>query len=234
MIAFNPNTRLSALPLAEGAATLLQLDDALLDLASLHAYCQTLDFTPDPRSYYPGVRALMPQPYAVAMLEALYPLLQQLVKPPAHFRLRPRQLYFSLLTTAAAGLQPAQRIPHFDTPSPYHVAVLHHLSAGPHGGTGFFQHRSTGLYRVGPAEQAAYFAALQQDLTATPPPAAYPSAATAGFTLYQTVSHQANRLLLYPGNLLHSALVDSQTDLSADPARGRLTANLFVEFVAPG
>jgi len=230
---FQAKTRVTEIPLAGGSAALWQLDDTLANLDSVRAFCQTLHFAADPASYYPGLRASMPADFALSILEPLYPLLQQLLKPPAHFRLQPRQLYFSLLTTEAAELSLAQRIPHFDTPSPYHCALLLHLSTGVHGGTGFFRHQATGLYRIERAVQANYFAKLQQELATAPLPACYPSAQTRGFTLYQQVAHQANRLLLYPGNLLHSALVEPVTDLSADPALGRLTANLFVEFVAP-
>jgi hypothetical protein len=32
---------------------------------------------------------------------------------------------------------------------------------------------------------------------------------------------------MYPGYLLHSGLIDPSRDIATDPARGRLTANLF-------
>nr|WP_220347645.1 DUF6445 family protein [Thalassotalea euphylliae] len=36
--------------------------------------------------------------------------------------------------------------------------------------------------------------------------------------------------MIFPGNLLHSTLVDNTNDISAIPETGRLTANIFIEF----
>ena len=37
-----------------------------------------------------------------------------------------------------------------------------------------------------------------------------------------------DRLIIYQGSLLHSGVIPPGMELSADPRRGRLTANLFV------
>ena len=232
MIRFNPNTSAQLLRLGDSGSDAVQLDDAALNWQQIQQACAGLTFAPDTASYYPGLRAAMPQPYALAVLEAVYPLLQQLLQPPAHFRLRTRQLFFSLVTTDPSALQPAQCLPHFDTPSPYHAAILHHLSAGPHGGTAFYRHQASGICRLTPANQAGYFDALNQQLARQPLPAQYPTVNCPGFDLVAAIPHQQNRLVIYPGSLLHSALIDPATDLSANPLHGRLTANLFVEFTA--
>jgi len=232
MIRFNPNTSPQLLELGDSGAHAVQLDDAALNWRDIQQACAGLNFAPDTASFYPGLRAAMPQPYALAVLEAVYSLLQQLLQPPAHYRLRPRQLFFSLITTEPAALQRAQCLPHFDTPSPYHAAILHHLSPGPHGGTAFYRHQASGVCRLTPANQASYFGALNQQLAQQPLPSQYPTTQCPGFDLLATIAHRPNRLLIYPGSLLHSALIDPATDLSADPLGGRLTANLFVEFTA--
>lgn len=232
MIRFNPNASPELLALGDSGAYAVQLDDAALNWQAIQQACAGLTFAPDAESFYPGLRAAMPQPYALTVLEAVYPLLQQLLQPPAHYRLRPRQLFFSLVTTEPGALQNAQRLPHFDTPAPYHAAILHHLSPGPHGGTAFYRHQASGICRLTAANQADYFRALNQQLAQQPLPAQYPTSRCPGFDLLATIPHQPNRLLIYPGSLLHSALIDPATDLSAHPLHGRLTANLFVEFTA--
>ena len=50
------------------------------------------------------------------------------------------------------------------------------------------------------------------------------------YELIDSIAYRANRLVIYPGNLLHSTLVDNTNDISANPEIGRLTANVFVEF----
>ena len=64
------------------------------------------------------------------------------------------------------------------------------------------------------------------------PPARYCRGSDAHFELIHQVDYRPDRLLIYPGNLLHSGLIEPDRDLSADPARGRLTANLFLDFDA--
>ena len=231
MYAFNPQAKLQWLELGQSGCRALLIDDALADLTQIRRDAAAAQFHQDAGSYYPGIRAELPQAYARTVLEAVYPLLLQLVQPPPDHRLVPQQWYLSLLTTPAAQLQPLQRLPHFDKAEPLHLAILHYLTEGPHGGTGFFRHDLSGLEKITPAQQQGYFSQLQQQLAAQGGAAAgFPSATTPHFTLYQQLAYKPNRLLIYPGHLLHSALVEPATDLSADPLTGRLTANLFVQF----
>lgn len=231
MYAFNPQAKLQWLELGQSRTRALLIDDALLDLTQICRDAAAAKFRQDAGSYYPGIRAELPQAYARTVLEAVYPLLLQLVQPPPDYRLVPQQWYLSLLTTPAAQLQPLQRLPHFDKAEPLHLAILHYLAEGPHGGTGFFRHEATGFDKISPEQQQQYFSTLQQQLTAQGGAApGFPSAETPFFRLYQQLAYKPNRLLIYPGHLLHSALVEPATDLSADPLTGRLTANLFVQF----
>lgn len=41
------------------------------------------------------------------------------------------------------------------------------------------------------------------------------------------IDYRPNRLLIYPGTLLHSGLIDAGTDLDTSPLSGRLTVNIF-------
>ncbi len=231
MYAFNPQAKLHWLELGQSRTRALLIDDALADLTQIRRDAAGAIFREDKASYYPGIRAELPQAYARTVLEAVYPLLLQLVQPPPDHRLVPQQWYLSLLTTPAEQLQPLQRLPHFDKAEPLHLAILHYLAEGPHGGTGFFRRETTGFEKIVPTQQQQYFSTLQQQLMAQGGAASgFPSAETPFFSLYQQLAYQPNRLLIYPGHLLHSALVEPATDLSADPLSGRLTANLFVQF----
>jgi hypothetical protein len=48
--------------------------------------------------------------------------------------------------------------------------------------------------------------------------------------LYHQIEYRPNRLVIYPGNLLHSTIVNPQTDIDANPSSGRLTTNIFINF----
>jgi hypothetical protein len=219
--------------LGQQQTPLLLIDHALADLSFLLQQAYASDYAQDGSSMYPGLRAQLPRDYILALLGALYPLLYRVYQIPLTLKLRPKEGYFSLLTTPQDQLQPMQCLPHFDSTQPYFFAVLHYLSAGSHGGTGFFRHRPTGFERITQQRQAEYFQAAQQFFDQHgAPPQRYQVASDQQFELYQQLNFQQNRLLIYPGNVLHSSLVQTATDIQADPYIGRLTANIFLNFEA--
>lgn len=211
----------------------LIIDDLVADLQALLADVGSANFQQDPHSYYPGVRAMLPRPYVVAVLNAVYQLIYQVYQVPNTLRLKPQDIYYSLITTAEKDLKQLQCLPHFDSTAPYYFALLHYLSPEPHGGTGLFRHRPTGLEKITEATQQGYFQAAEQHLAIHgAPPQRYCVKSDEHFELYQELNYQQNRLLIYPGNLLHSSLVNSSTDISASISQGRLTANIFINFLA--
>ncbi len=221
------------LSLGQQQTPLVLIDHVLSDLSILRQQACAASYATDGSSMYPGLRAPLPRAYMLALLEALYPLMYRVYQIPPTLKLRPKEGYFSLLTMPEAQLQPMQCLPHFDSAQPYFFAVLHYLSAGSHGGTGFFRHKPTGFERIMPQRQTEYFQAAQRFFDQHgAPPQRYQVASDQQFELYQQLPFQQNRLLIYPGNLLHSSLVQTATDLSADPAIGRLTANMFLNFEA--
>lgn len=210
----------------------LVVDNAASDLSLLREFAiHQAQFQDDVHSYYPGVRANLPKEYAIAVLSALYGYLQQAYNLPEQLRLQPKDLYYSLITRQPTELSMLQRLPHFDATSPYYFALVHYLAEGEHGGTGFFTHLPTGYQRILPSREAAYLHSAQSYIQQFGQPAAhYPTGADGHYTLYHQIAYKPNRLLLYPGNLLHSALVEPANDISGDPAMGRLTSNIFMLF----
>ncbi|RVU34355.1 hypothetical protein EOE67_15925 [Rheinheimera riviphila] len=211
----------------------LIIDDLALDLPALLADAASADFQADAYSYYPGVRALLPRPYVIAVLDAVYQLIYQVYQVPSERRLKPQDIYYSLITSAEQDLKPLQCLPHFDSTDRYYFALLHYLSPEPHGGTGLFRHRPTGLEKISAATQARYFQAAEQHLAHFgAPPQRYCVETNDHFELYQKLEYRQNRLVIYPGNLLHSSLVNPATDIAASISEGRLTANIFINFLA--
>lgn len=135
---------------------------------------------------------------------------------------------FSLVTTRPEALQPVQRVPHFDSPDPSIVAILHYLRVPEGSGTAFYRHRSTGIERVANDNVARLAAAADRELTKSPPDVAYMSGSDAFFEEIARVEAVADRLIIYQGSLLHSGIIPQGMNFSSDPREGRLTANLFV------
>jgi hypothetical protein len=135
---------------------------------------------------------------------------------------------FSIVTSARETLLPQQRAPHFDSPDPNYLAVLHYLSVPPGTGTAFYRHRSTGVERVTDANLDLFVAAAKSDAARLPPDASYIQGSDEFYERIAAIEAVPDRLLIYQGSLLHSGMVPPQMKLTADPREGRLTANIFV------
>ncbi|WP_234036228.1 DUF6445 family protein [Porphyrobacter sp. YT40] len=199
---------------------LLESPEAVISQASLQNFAK---ITPQ----YPGVRAALDPAICAAWLSQLSPLLDQWFGP--YGRAWEMQAWYSLVTTPPAQLAPIQRLPHVDGTDPTQIAMMLYLDrAGPHGGTAFFRHRSTGLEALTQADFPRYAAALQADVARTGlPPAAYPTDGAPHFERTHVVPATFNSAVFYRGNILHSGVIDNAAPLSADPRAGRLTINAF-------
>ena len=180
---------------------------------------------------YPGIRAALPAQYAGLLVPHIVGLIRHLYNPPRSSQHQVIHELFSLVTRRPEELAPLQRIPHTDERHPFYFATVHYLNPGEHAGTGFFRHRPTGFERI----SADRYPALVQTANAHMeshglPPAKYINESDDHFELIGDVDYRQNRLVLYPGNLLHSGLIRPDKDISEDPASGRLTANLFFYF----
>jgi hypothetical protein len=206
------------------------IDDLLRTPEALIAYVtQAVTFRP-PGNHYPGLRGEpMPKPYAANLIRALGPLIGETfgvsVDGPVS-----ANFYFGLATVAPASLTVAQRLPHFDTTNPNQIALLHYLCDGAHGGTAFFRHRATGFETITEARKDAYFGTLRGEIQDAAPQARYAAGDDRLFEEAAAFEASFNRLLIYRSAALHSGRVGASSNLSADPRRGRLTANLFLAF----
>ncbi|WP_350431273.1 DUF6445 family protein [Shewanella sp. H8] len=188
-------------------------------------------FSRDPGSYYPGQRTALPRQYIIEVINAVFQLIYDVYRIPTQLRLKPQQCVYSLIDKQPESLAPLQCLPHFDTPSPHYFAILHYLNDGSHGDTGFFRHNATNYERITAENIDAYFTKAQPFLDEkkqTSP--SYFVASDEHYSLYHQIEYRPNRLVIYPGNLLHSTLVNPQTDIDANPTSGRLTANIFINF----
>ncbi|MDR7121015.1 DUF6445 family protein [Rheinheimera soli] len=211
---------------------LIMIDNFAVDLSALRRYALQSNFMRENQSYYPGQRAVLPKDYVAASLNALYQLIYEVYQVPETLRLKPQMLFYALITQAENSLHPLQCMPHFDTSAPYYFALLHYLNDSSHGNTGFFRHKPTGFERVTDQRRSEYFQSAQKFIDEQgAPPQRYQVQSNEHYELYHQIPYQANRLIIYPGNLLHSSLVDKTTDIDGSPVTGRLTANMFIDFV---
>ena len=179
---------------------------------------------------YPGVRACAPMAYTQALTELLDPLIKINFKVPEHLDIKVGLSAFSLSTTPPDELGPLQRTPHFDASTPYYTAALLYLCDETHGGTGFYRHNATGWQRITAENRERYLDVYHAEVNRRHPPARYFDRSDGQFTLLGMLPARFNRLVVYPGSLLHSACINPVRSLSGDPRQGRLTVNTFYDF----
>jgi hypothetical protein len=178
---------------------------------------------------YPGIRAPAPRKYVADLVAALSPLIERAFGLQGVEQGRV-QCAFSMVTLPPEDLIVAQRLPHVDTVDPLQFAVLHFLCGEEFGGTAFYRHRSTGFETLSPERAAVYQAELAREVARQPPPAAYVVGDTPLHTQTAAFDARMDRVLVYRSRVLHSGQVRPDDPLSADPRKGRLTANVFLNY----
>ena len=210
------------------------VDNYASEIAPVITHACKQEFAVDTNSYYPGLRAKASKSYVYSVLKPIYEKLRQIYQVPEYMRFQPRLGYYSLVTTEPEKLSTLQRIPHFDSNNSYYIAVLHYLNQGNFGGTAFYRHRQTGFERITSHRRDHYLRCLQQQIDELGElEAEYITCDTQLFQQIASVEYKPNRLVIYPGSLLHSGIINADADLHNDPERGRLTGNIFAEFFSP-
>lgn len=185
-------------------------------------------FPPARGSSYPGLRRPITNDDAAAAAYARETLRAAVGRINVAFGLRGFDLLdasFSLVTTLPDALAPQQRAPHFDSTDPDYLAVMHYISGVEGAGTAFYRQRATGIERLDETNLAQYLAAAQVESASW---RGYIGGSNASFEQIGDVEAMPDRLVVYPGSLLHSGHIPAGMAFSPDPRRGRLTANFFV------
>lgn len=216
-----------------GEHAVVFIDDFLANPGALVEAARAARFEPCPGAHerrgYPGVRAPAPPAYSESLTALLDPLIKANFGVPEHLVVKKTPCAFSLTTVAPHDLGPLQRVPHFDASTPHYMAALLYLCDEQHGGTAFYRHRATGLQQISADNRERYGAAVYAQLDRHPPPPRYFDDSDAHFELLGVMPARFNRLVIYRGSLLHSAIVNPRR-LSTDPLGGRLTVNTFYDF----
>lgn len=217
-----------------GGQRIVFIDDFLEDPQALVEAACAGRFEPPATSAeqkgYPGLRATAPALYTQAVTALLDPLIKVNFEVPEHLDVKVGLSAFSLTTTPPGELGPLQRTPHFDASTPHHMAALLWLCDESHGGTGFYRHNATGWQRITAENRERYLDVVHQEVNRRRPPPRYFDRSDAQFTFLGMMPARFNRLVVYPGSLLHSACIDPARSLSIDPRQGRLTVNTFYDF----
>lgn len=217
-----------------GGQGIVFIDNFLQDPQALVEVARQARFEPPAgqaeQKGYPGLRAAAPTAYTQALTALLDPLVKVNFQVPEHLDVKVGLSAFSLTATRPEELGPLQRVPHFDASTPHYMAALLWLCDERHGGTGFYRHNATGLQRITAGNREHYLDVCHEEVSRRLPPARYFDRSDERYTFLGMMPARFNRLVVYPGSLLHSACVHPALSLSGDPQKGRLTVNTFYDF----
>jgi hypothetical protein len=214
------------------ATRVLIIDDLAANVESIYEYARNrCKFSQESGTYYPGVRAPLPEAYSSTLKSVADRCIRSHYAIEAELKASSFAALFSIVTTPEEQLTPLQRIPHVDRHEQHVYAVMHYLSPGKFGGTGFFRHKPTGFERISTERREEYLAAVNAFIDQHGQPAAdYIRATTDQYELIGSVEYRPNRLVVYPGNLLHSGLIDPATDIYRGKGLARLTGNILLNY----
>jgi len=225
---FNPNPRIQRLAIGPRHDCLV-IDDALLEPERWveHALEHRDAFAERAGNAYPGPELPLPEA-ATAQLEAFF---------AAHLRRRlggrrtlRRMGRLAMTTATPESLHPRQcfcHVDHLDVPPGHMIAasVLYLFRDPALGGTGFYMPRRPPADIARLVQAAAEWPA-ERFHAETGIARGYMRESNAWFEKVLEVEPRWNRMIAYPGTVMHSADIDPRR-LSTDPARGRLTINGF-------
>lgn len=226
-LALSPQAQLQCAHFGDERQPIMTIVDALpdpdqvIEIAARHRYAPH-------GPYYPGLRAPVSEAVAMPMVAPILDDLQksfELKRPPRY-----RECFLSVVTVEPACLAPIQRLPHFDGTERERLAVLLYLDRKERGGTGFFRQRGTRFESVDDSRFDQYRQTLEAEVErAGLPEPSYIAGDTPLFEQVHRTAGMFNSMVVYRGNTLHCAALSRAFTPASDPARGRLTINLFLD-----
>ncbi|CAH9057417.1 hypothetical protein PSECIP111854_01992 [Pseudoalteromonas sp. CIP111854] len=210
------------------------IDNFLHDLDSILNFAYNIAyFNPmfSDNSFYPGIRDHMPQPY----LRILKTFFLEHILPDLGSQYNEVKLHRSLLslvTCKPEQLIIQQKMPHIDTFDQQHYAFVHYLSQQDFGGTSLYKYKPDNIIEFH-EEHSPILEKMVNDIKNTPEEhSGYINNSTSIFERVLKVDAKPNRLVIYQGNLLHSAnILLDDNGYNKDPKCGRLAISSFATLI---
>lgn len=188
-------------------------------------------FVDQPGNFYPGLRRVINEDEGRAWDYVRQTLTDAAQFIGGAFNVRGFDLLeasFSMVTTAPPALGPAQRSAHFDTTDPRVFALLHYLNVPADSGTAFYRQRTTNVEIVTESNVDSFIRVNRLEEAALPAGCGYLVGSDHRFEQIGAVEALPDRMIIYPGCLLHSGIIPDGMNRSSNPREGRLTANFFI------
>ena len=195
----------------------LENPEELIDYARKKAYFGAVG---DDRTAYPGIRDRLPSVYEQVLGEAV-----SLVFGARKSTIN--RCMLSLTTLNPDQLSTAQKMPHVDALGDDQFASVHYLCDSSHGGTAIYRYRPKNIVRLRDENHSVILEMMKKVGGSPEEHSGYLTGDTSLFKRELLVEAKLNRLILYPSNLLHCAVLSSPRSFLNDVSEGRLSVASF-------
>ena len=223
MFNLNPNLDIQTRPIAKSNINAFIIDNLLDNFEALLDYANDKAYFLPPGSdgtLYPGSRDDMPTPY--------YDLLASVIKQV--FNQSKEQIiakcWLSKITLKPDELGPLQTMPHYDSLLVEDMAAVHYCNDNSLGGTNFYRYKKLDKLVLEKADEQAILAMLKEHQVANDAKG-YINETNSVFEKVDTIEAKPNRLVLYPGNILHSPVVTQLVNFDKKHKQNRTSVNSF-------
>ena len=221
----NPDLKVSKLEHDDPNIIVYVIDDFLLNPETVTEYAEnTAYFGPvgSDRTAYPGIRDRLPRPYERALVK----LIERVFDNPD---VTISRCMLSLTTLEPAELSSTQKLPHIDALGNDQFASVHYLSKQDRGGTSIYRYKPRNLVRITADQQDVVREMIERVKENVADHSGYLVGDTSLFKREVCIDAKYNRIVMYPGNLLHCANLDSPGSYLNDIQQGRLSVASFFQ-----
>ncbi len=230
-VALGNASQVGARKIGAEKAKVVVVDNVFDEINFLHDYTsRSAVFQTRKANAYPGAQARMIKDFGEVFLDYALALIANNYPETTSLQCKPLAAFFSYVSTPEKELEYRQTIPHYDHTSSNSFAVMLYMAPGDFSGTGFFKHDGTSFETISANREKEFWQYLEKHDNSDLSNPKYCVGNNAGFSMIDSVDYQQNRMLIYPGNLLHSGLIDESRDIHAETIDSRLTANLFLTY----
>jgi len=230
----NPALTIQAIQIANTNLYAYIIDDFLLNADSVIHFAKNIAYynpMHSDNSYYPGVRDNMPEPY-IRLLQAFFQrqIMPKVVDNDQHTAIVHKSL-ISLTTCPPSQLLTEQKMPHIDSCKSNEYAFVHYLSGQELGGTSIYRYIPKNKIELNEQDEVILDEMHKAVTAKSKDHSGYITKSTSLFEQVLSIEAKVNRLVIYQGNLLHSANLTTKESYSGDTNSGRFSITSFGSIV---
>lgn len=232
----NPALSIQEIKIPNTSFSAYIIDDFLLNTESVIHFTKNIAyFNPmhSDNSYYPGIRDNMPQPYLRLLQDFFnHNIVPKNVSNKNYTGIVHKSL-ISLITCSPANLSTQQKMPHVDSCKNNEFAFIHYLSGEELGGTSIYKYIPMNKVQLTENDEGVFLEMYNAVKKKPEEHTGYLNKSTSLFEQVLNLDAKFNRLVIFPGNLLHGANLKSEESYCGDLNDGRFSITSFGSIINP-